>query len=258
VSTAEQDAPRAHGIPEEITTRMAVDPNDHAADPRAVAFARTYPDRPIPALGPVNTDPITLTPTTGYDCLWKVIEPELRSRANDIHLPISAAYAARLCDAYPQADRELVMVAVTLHDTGWAHVDQSRLITEGFKGGGDWGKALIRFEHEVEGCKVARRVLPSLGYGQAFIDRVCEIIDGHDTRQVAYSLEDALVRDADRLWRFDGPGIALSTQWTQMDTTTYLTHVEHQYVPELTTDAAAQIARHDLDRHHALLRTRPS
>jgi hypothetical protein len=257
VSTAEQQGtPRAHGIPEEITTRMAVDPNDHAADPRAVAFAEAPPDRPIPALGPVNTDPITLTPTTGYDCLWEAIEPELRSRANDIHLPISAAYAARLCDAYPQADRELVMVAIILHDTGWAHVDQARLITEGFNGGGDWRKALIRFEHEVEGCKVARRVLPSLGYGQAFIDRVCEIIDGHDTRQVAYSLEDALVRDADRLWRFDGPGIALSTQWTGMDTTTYLAHVEHQYVPELVTNAAVQIARHDVDRHKALLRTR--
>lgn len=245
-------------ISEEIATRMAVDPQAHAEDPRAVAFETEFPVRPIPARGPVATGPISLTPATGDDRLWRAIEPELRARANDIHLPISAAYAARLCDAYPQADRELVMVAIILHDTGWAHVDQSRVISEGFRSGGDWRKQLIRFEHEVEGCKVARRVLPSLGYGQAFVERVCTIIDGHDTRLVAYSLEDALVRDADRLWRFDGPGIALSTQWTGLDVTTYLDDVERRFVPELITEAAVQMARQDLDRHQALLRTRLS
>ncbi|MDD0857804.1 HD domain-containing protein [Arthrobacter alpinus] len=87
---------------------------------------------------------------------------ETRTRGNDIHLPISLAYASRLCDAHPEADRELIMVSVLLHDTGWAHVDESRIISEGFSG--DWRKAAIRYEHEVEGCKVARRVLPPLGY----------------------------------------------------------------------------------------------
>nr|WP_298044962.1 HD domain-containing protein [uncultured Citricoccus sp.] len=234
---------------------MAVDPTAHGEDPRALAFAAAYPEVPIPPSGPVNTAPIMLTPSTGYDALWRSIDPELRSRANDVHLPISAAYAARLCDAYPQADRDLVLVAIILHDTGWAHVDQSRLISEGFRGSGDWRKELIRFEHEVHGCAVARRVLSALGYDRDFIARVCEIIDGHDTRHVAYSLEDALVRDADRLWRFDGPGIALSTQWTGMEVTGYMDHVEALYVPELITEAAVQIARNDLARHRGLLRT---
>lgn len=242
-------------LPEEISIRMSVDQETHARDPRAVAFAEAYPQRPVPAQAHVNADPIATTPTTGHEDLWKAIIPETRSRANDLHLPIVAAYASRLCDAYPEADRELVMVAIILHDTGWAHVDQSRIVSEGFRGSGDWRQAVIRFEHEVEGMKVARRVLPELGYDEEFIERVCEIIDGHDTRKAAFSLEDALVRDADRLWRFDQAGIAMSMEWFGTDAANYMAKLEREIVPELITDAGHQMARSDLNRNNALLRT---
>src|SRR5699024_1902200 len=103
------------------------DPTVHADDPRAQAFAEAYPLRPIPAPGPIDSTTICNTPSAGFDRLWKAIEPETRTRANDVHLPIVAAYAERLCDAYPQANRELVLVAAILHDTGWAHVDETRI-----------------------------------------------------------------------------------------------------------------------------------
>lgn len=223
------------------------------SDPRTRRFSAEHPIRPIPVEGQVDTSTICATPTTGFDSLWKAIEPETRTRGNDVHLPVSAAYAERLCEAYPQADRELVIVAIALHDTGWAHVDESRIISEGFAG--DWRKAAIRYEHEREGCLVARRVLPDLGYPADFVDRVCEIIDGHDTRPVAYSLEDALVRDSDRLWRFDRAGIALSSSWFGMDMATYTDRLNDEIIPELITEAAVQIATADLSRHRELLRT---
>lgn len=187
------------------------------------------------------------------DELWKSVVVETRTRANDIHLPISTAYAARLCDAYPEADRELVLAAIILHDTGWAHVDESRIISEGFQG--DWRKAAIRYEHEAEGCKVARKVLPQLGYSEDFIDRVCEIIDGHDTRHVAFSLEDALVRDADRLWRFHLAGVCTSSNWFGMNPAEYTDRLASEIIPELITDAALQMGETDLARSKALLRT---
>lgn len=223
------------------------------SDPRAQRFAAEHPIRPVPVDGHVDTSTICNTPTTGFDKLWKAIEPETRTRGNDVHLPVSTAYAERLCDAYPQADRELVIVTIILHDTGWAHVDESRIISEGFAG--DWRKAGIRYEHEREGCQVARRVLPDLGYSADFIDLVCEIIDGHDTRPVAYSLEDALVRDADRLWRFDRAGIALSSSWFGMDMATYTDRLNDEIIPELITEAAVRMATADLSRHRDLLRT---
>ncbi|WP_370288249.1 HD domain-containing protein [Nocardioides sp.] len=213
------------------------------------------PATPVPASAAVDTSPIQLTPARGIDLdpIWKSVVPETRTRSNDIHLPISLAYAERLCDAHPEADDLLVRVAILLHDIGWARVDESRIISEGFSG--DWRKAAIRFEHEVQGCAIAREVLPSLGYDDGFVDEVCAIIDGHDTRKEAHTLEDALVRDADRLWRFDHAGIALASGWFRMDPATYCDRLAAEIVPELLTEAGIAMATAALERSNALLKT---
>jgi hypothetical protein len=213
------------------------------------------PPTPVPTSHPVDTSPISLTPAPGVDLdpIWTAVVPETRTRSNDIHLPISLAYAERLSDAHPEADRLLVRVAILLHDTGWGRVDEDRILAEGFTG--DWRKAAIRFEHEKQGCVIAREVLPPLGYEEGFVDAVVEIIDGHDTRKEAKSLEDALVRDADRLWRFDHAGIALASGWFGMDPATYCHRLASEIVPELLTEAAIAMARADLRRSEALLKT---
>lgn len=213
------------------------------------------PPTPVPPEGPVDTSPIALTPADAGDLdpIWKSVVPETRTRSNDIHLPISLAYAERLCAAHPHANALLVRVAILLHDIGWGRVDESRILSEGFSG--DWRKAAIRFEHERQGCIVAREVLPPLGYDEEFVAAVTAIIDGHDTRKEAHSLEDALVRDADRLWRFDHAGIALASGWFRMDPATYCDRLASEIVPELLTEAAVEMATADLARSNALLRT---
>ncbi|WP_107766873.1 HD domain-containing protein [Nocardioides terrigena] len=213
------------------------------------------PPVPVPASGPVDVSPISMTPSadTDLDPIWKSVVPESRTRSNDIHLPISLAYAERLCAAHPDADALLVRVAILLHDTGWGRVDEDRIISEGFSG--DWRRAEIRFEHERQGCLIAREVLPPLGFDPAFVEDVVAIIDGHDTRKEAKSLEDALVRDADRLWRFDHAGIALASGWFGMDPATYCDRLAAEIVPELLTEAAVAMATADLERSNALLKT---
>lgn len=213
------------------------------------------PPLPVAPSGPVDTRPISLTPAFGADLdpIWAAVVPETRTRSNDIHLPISLAYAERLCAAHPEADQLLVRVAIQLHDTGWGRVDEERILSEGFTG--DWRRAEIRFEHERQGCLIAREVLPPLGYTPDFIDAVVAIIDGHDTRKEARSLEDALVRDADRLWRFDHAGIALASGWFRMDPATYCDRLAAEIVPELLTEAAIAMATAELERSNALLKT---
>lgn len=209
---------------------------------------------PLPTAVAVDTSPIQGNPAIDdLDPVWRAIVAESRTRANDIHLPISVAYAERLCDAYPEADALLVRVTTLLHDTGWARVDETKIISEGF--GGDWRKADIRFEHERHGCDIAREVLPGLGYDDAFIERVTAIIDGHDTRQVSHSLEDSLVRDADRLWRFTATGIALASGWFGLSPAEYARRLRSEIIPELLTDAAVQMAEAELARAEALLKT---
>ncbi len=203
---------------------------------------------------PVDTSPITADDADGdLDPIWRAIVVESRTRSNDIHLPISFAYAERLCDAYPEADALVVRVAILLHDTGWARVEESRILSEGFTG--DWRRADVRYEHERHGCDIAREVLPALGYDEAFVDRVTDIIDGHDTRPDSKSLEDSLVRDADRLWRFTPTGIALASGWFGLTPAEYCRRLRTQIVPELLTAAAVQMAEAELGRSETLLKT---
>ena len=213
------------------------------------------PPTPVGTEHAVDTSPIALTPARGTDLdpIWRAVVTETRTRGNDVHLPLSLAYAERLCDVHPDADALLVRVSILLHDTGWGRVDESRIISEGFTG--DWRKSAIRFEHEKQGCEIAREVLPPLGYSAEFVEAVVAIIDGHDTRKEARSLEAARVRDADRVWRFDQAGIALASGWFGLDPATYCDRLAAEIVPELLTEAGIAMATAALDRSCALLKT---
>lgn len=208
----------------------------------------------LPTPVPADTSPISAWGSgDDLDPIWRAVVSESRVRANDIHLPISFAFAERLCEAYPEADSLVVRVAILLHDTGWARVDETRIISEGFSG--DWRKADIRFEHERHGCDIAREVLPPLGYDAQFVTRVTDIIDGHDTRPESHSIEDSLVRDADRLWRFTPAGIALASGWFGLTPAEYCRRLRAEIIPELLTEAAVQMADAELCRSEILLKT---
>ena len=210
----------------------------------------------IPSSSPPDTSAIQANPATASDLdpVWRAIVREARTRANDIHLPISFAYAERLCDAHPAADAQVVRIAILLHDTGWARVeDESRIIREGF--GENWRESDVRFEHERHGCDIANEVLPRLGYPPELVARVTAIIDGHDTRPDPRSLEDCLVRDADRLWRFTATGIAIASTWFALSPSEYCARLREEIIPELLTQAAVDIAEVELARSEALLKT---
>jgi HD superfamily phosphodiesterase len=203
---------------------------------------------------PIDTSPIAVGADSSNDLdgLWRAVELEMQTRGNNIHIPISFAFAERLCDSHPEADALVVRVAILLHDTGWARVDESKIISEGF--GANWRQAQIRFEHEIKGCEIAREVLPGLGFDDEFIEKVTRIIDGHDTRAESYSIEDSLVRDADRLWRFTPAGIALASSWFGQTPTVYCKRLRADIIPELITAAALEMATVELQRAEAMLK----
>ena len=186
------------------------------------------------------------------DAVWKAATEALRSRSNDVHTPLSFAFAEFLLEAHPEADPEVVRVAILLHDSGWSRVDQGRIFTEGFQG--DWRKSDVRYLHEVEGCNIAREILPGLGYDEVFIEKITTIIDGHDTRPDHKSIEDALVRDADRLWRFTPTGIALASGWFKKTPSQYRVQLEEVTFPELITERARELATSELERSIELLK----
>jgi cytochrome P450 len=192
-------------------------------------------------------------PDDPYRDVWTAALPYMRARKNDVHIPLAYDYAERLLEHHPQADRDVVLLAIMLHDIGWAVVDQEAIYRDGF--GPDMAQSAVRIAHEREGARLAADILTELGYPPQTRDRVTEIIDGHDTRTHALSTEDELVKDADALWRFSVAGIGIACDWFSMTPAEYADLVESQIDGRLFTEAARGIARADLAQTRRLLRT---
>ena len=60
--------------------------------------------------------------------------------------------------------------------------------------------------HEVEGVKIAQEILQQVKYDSSKTEKILEIIDGHDSRAKPLSLNDMIVKDADKLWRYTKSG----------------------------------------------------
>jgi len=142
----------------------------------------------------------------GYDEVYRIAASYWDTRQNDVHVPISHQFAIRLLEYYPEADEDIVIPAILLHDVGWKMVPEEKQL--GAFGPGAKDRATQRL-HETEGARIARQILDQLGHDELKIREISEIIDGHDTRATALSLNDKLVKDADKLWRFTMEGVEI-------------------------------------------------
>lgn len=140
------------------------------------------------------------------ETLFREAEPYLEARGDQVHTRIAHRYA-RLLMAREGGDPTVVEPAVILHDVGWSAVDPDRI--RGAFGVHAEGRAAaerINRVHEIEGAVIAARILVSQHYDALRIDRIVRIIERHDSGTHADSLEEKLVKDADKLWRYSKEG----------------------------------------------------
>jgi hypothetical protein len=150
-----------------------------------------------------RTEPL---PGALCDLIYEKAKPYLDTRENDVHVSLSYAFAQRLLAHYPEANARIVLPAIILHDVGWKMVPEKVQLKA-------FGPTLrdkeLQRVHEREGARIAEEILDSLGHGKEETLEILAIIDGHDTRREALSLNDALVKDADKLWRFTPEGVEI-------------------------------------------------
>jgi HD superfamily phosphohydrolase YqeK len=138
----------------------------------------------------------------------------LDTRENEVHTRIAYELARRLLAFYPDADEDIVLPAIILHDVGWKMVPEDKQL-EAF---GPYMKDMeSRRLHEVEGVRITKEILKSLNFDPVKIREILNIIDGHDSRTEAISLNDKLVKDADKLWRFSPVGMDINIKMFCMD-----------------------------------------
>jgi len=116
---------------------------------------------------------------------------------NEIHTREVIRFALKLLDS-AGGNREIVIPAVILHDVGWSQVPEVKAIAMRLP---DGDPELIKI-HEDQGAKIARKILEQLSEHIAKIEKIVEIIQGHDTRKHALSKNDKIVKDADKLSRY--------------------------------------------------------
>ena len=182
--------------------------------------------------------------TSRYDATWQAAEPYLRARKNDIHIPLSFKCAQQLLEHYPDADKDICSLAILLHDIGWYSIDMDRILEEGFRTE-NYLQTDVRYLHEVEGVRLGTEVLRKTGWNENIIQEVCEIIDGHDTRPKPHHLNDRIVRDADKLWRYSVTGIAVICDWLEMTPRQYADKLETQH-EKLETEHGKLLAKEEL------------
>jgi len=133
-----------------------------------------------------------------YERIWDLARPYLDTRKNDVHTEMSADLARQLL-AQEGGDEDIVMPAIILHDTGWKKVPED-IQSKAFGPKAtlpEWNRV-----HEVEGARIAGDILRKVDYPEEKILEIQEIIKGHDSRKEALSLNDSIVKDADKLWRY--------------------------------------------------------
>jgi hypothetical protein len=172
--------------------------------------------------------------------LWRYARPYLDVRSNDVHTLISYGLARALCAEHPQADPAVVLPAIVLHDVGWKTVDPALLATA--VGPNATHPELVRV-HEVEGVKIARDILHRHQPAGVDIAQVLAIIDTHDTVKTAHSLNDAMVKDADKCWRFTPHGVATIAGWFDDGPTQTIDMLEDFVLPSMLTDVGRAMAR---------------
>ena len=177
---------------------------------------------------------------SAHAAIWQRAEPYLKVRDNDGHTIYAYGIARALVDLHPEADPDVVLPAVLLHDTGWSQVAEDEILLAIAPGGGRPDLVLV---HEKEGARIAADVLAAMGWDAGRTERILAIIDGHDSRREALSLDDALMKDADKLWRLTPHGVDTVMNWFGLDREQAHRLIASRVHDHLLTDAGRTMAR---------------
>lgn len=170
--------------------------------------------------------------------IWAAARPWLDVRSNDEHTLISWHLARALLTASP-ADEAVVLPAILLHDTGWKKMPPEKLARA--VGPSPQFPELQR-DHELAGVEIGREILARLDLGLNDT-AILAIIDGHDTTRHARSPEDAVVKDADKLWRFTPHGVRTIGGWFGTPAAETLAMLRDFVLPSVLTEPGRAMAR---------------
>lgn len=177
-----------------------------------------------------------------FEKIWQLAEQFLNTRENGIHTKIATQFAYKLLEK-EGGDRDIAIPAIILHDVGWKRVPE-HLQLKAF--GPKATMPEVNRVHEVEGVKIARDILEKVNYDDDKVEEILEIIEGHDSREKPISINDKLVKDADKLWRFSREAFVINCKRYEQTFGQYLDRVHSKLDNWFITNSAKEIAREEI------------
>lgn len=177
-----------------------------------------------------------------FDEIWKQAEPYLDTRKNEIHTKISVRFAAMLLEQ-EGGDEDVVIPAIILHDVGWIRIPED----EQRKGyGPEIQSPSVVKRHELEGVQIAKGILEAVNYEREKIAEILDIIEGHDSRKETGSINESIVKDADKLWRFSSEGFTIDCDRFNLKPMERVKKKDLNIDKIFFTETAKQIARKEI------------
>lgn len=190
--------------------------------------------------------------TARYARIYELAEPYWQTRCNEVHVPGAYKLAQDLVAVHPQADPDVVLPAILLHDIGYMAVPAEDHL-KGLAGAVTGWEPDITRRHEIQGAALAGEILAEVGWDEERVAAIQEIVDGHDSRAEAVSLEDQLVKDADKLWRFTEPAVRICHVWMELTPEGYMEWVGSEIDGWFFTETARWLARRELGHSRTAL-----
>lgn len=193
-----------------------------------------------------------------FEEIWRLALPFQDKRNDAGHAAVATDYARYLLALLPQAEAQVVVPAIMLHDIGWSQMPPDKLLIAYNKPSKE-AEYMARLEHQIYALDLALQIMQSVDYDTTFIGSILVIIAQHDTRRGFLSLEDAVVRDADKLWRYKAPVhlqvTAHNKGWTsraQVEThlAKWVANIDREGF--FLTPEAREIARQDFVNYQAI------
>ena len=182
-----------------------------------------------------------------FEEIWQRALKYQDKRDDKGHTRIALKFAQELLKK-EKANQDIVIPAIILHDIGWSQLSFKERFLIYKSELTDKEEYQVRIKHQKEGCRLAAMILKDVGYDQDLVKKILKIISQHDTSQEKLSQEDAVVKDADKLWRFSKKGFWADVRRHKISPLKRYEHLESSINKKgfLFTSLARKLAKEEL------------
>jgi HD superfamily phosphodiesterase len=179
--------------------------------------------------------------------LFEMAEPYLAVRGDLLHTQVAHDYALLLMEK-EGGDKRIVEPAIILHDVGWSRVDPEDMEGSfGLRAAGEKAARINRL-HELEGAIIARELLGELKYDASLIDQIITIVERHDSGREPKFLEEKLIKDADKLWRYSSVGNRIEIERQKLTPLERYKYLVRNLPSWFFTKTAKEVAERELEK----------